>query len=263
MGFIRGGLGRVVVVGVVVCLGHVSRVAWAKEPVSLDSETKVDTPEKSDAELMYDAMKRSGQGSNNDAAIDRALARAQKDSEKERKALHQGLAARAWKDPFVDDVVVPVRTRRTARNDANELRLARAEAARARRATAMAQADAALARAETARVRADAARTEAVAARADAVAARQACVALPARDDGSRQNAALHRSYAAHVAAKRYPATGRTIPPSTDARRTITRAAMTVSTRSEELPSITATPPHPMGGIGSGIIIVPIPPPSD
>src|SRR5436190_736069 len=59
----------------------------------------------SEAELMYEAMKRSGRGSKNDAAIDRAIARAKTDSEKNRKALRMELAARAWHDPFVDDSV--------------------------------------------------------------------------------------------------------------------------------------------------------------
>ncbi|HEY4185438.1 MAG TPA: hypothetical protein VGP07_10235, partial [Polyangia bacterium] len=154
-------MGRVVFIGVVVCLWHATGVAWAKESLSPDSESKVegepnaDPPEKSDAELMYDAMKRSGQGSSNDAAIDRALARAQKDSEKNRKAMRQALVARSWKDPFADNVAVPVRSRRTAHNDTDELRAARAEAAKARRATAMARAEAALARAETAQARAN------------------------------------------------------------------------------------------------------------
>jgi hypothetical protein len=256
MGLNCGGSGRFVCAGLVMCLSQVTSVAWAKESVSYDNESKVDAPEKTDAELMYDAMKRSGQGSNNDAAIDRAIARAEKDSEKERKTLRQqGLAARTWKDPFVDDAAVVVRSRKTARNDAEALRMARAEASRAHRATAMARAEAALARAETARARADAARAEAVAARADAVAARQACVALPARDDGNRQ-ASLRRSYPVHVATKRYTGTARSMSPSEMAPRPVTRAALTVSTREDSAPTVVASAPRPM----SGIIVVPIPP---
>jgi len=261
MGFTWRAWGRVVLfVGVAAWSVHGGRPASAKESLSEDSTSKVDDADKTDAELMYEAMKKSGR-SDHDAAIDRAIARAEKDSEKERKALRtQSLAARVWKDPFVDDAAVPVRSRRTARNDADELRAARAEAARAKRATAMARAEAALARADAARARADAARTEAVAARADAVAARQACVALPsraARDDGQRQPAMRKavQPYVPRQAPKRYTVAARVSPPEEAPRRAVTPATLTVSTRTEVPPAPAQTRPN------SGFIIVPIPPP--
>lgn len=248
------------VIGVAAWFAHGGRAALAKESVSEGSASKVDS-EKTDAELMYDALKKSGRN-DHDAAIDRALARATQDSEKERKALRtQGLAARVWKDPFVDEAAVAVPARRTAHVDADELRSARAEAARARRATAMARAEAALARAETARARADAARAEAVAARADAVAARQACVGLPSRasrDDGPRQ-ASVRRSapsYVSRPAPKRYSVAARGSSPAVEAPApAVTPAALTVSTRT---PATVPAPSRPT----SGFIIVPIPPPA-
>jgi len=269
MGFTWRAWGRraALIIGVAAWAAHGDRVASAKESVSEDSASKVDS-EKTDSELMYEALKKSGRN-DHDAAIDRAIARAEKDSEKERKALRtQSLAARAWKDPFVDDGAASVPARRTARVEADELRAARAEAARARRATAMARAEAALARADAARARADAARTEAVAARADAVAARQACVALPSRgsssrgDDGSRQ-VSMHRStqpYAGRAAPKRYSVVGHSSPPAEAPARpapSVTPATLTVSTRTN-VPAPVAAPSRPT----SGFIIVPIPPPS-
>jgi len=266
MGFTWRAWGRVVlVIGGVAWATQGGRVAAAKESVSEDSASKV-ASDKTDAELMYDALKKSGRN-DHDAAIDRAIARAEKDSEKERKALRtQSLAARAWKDPFVDDGAAQVPARRTARVDADELRAARAEAARARRATAMARAEAALARADAARARADAARTEAVAARADAVAARQACVGLPARassrDDGSRQ-VSIRKPAPTYVVRtqKRYTVAGRSSPPveapAARSVNTVTPATLTVSTRTPA-PAPVAAPSRPT----SGFIIVPIPPPS-
>jgi len=263
MGFTWRAWGRAaLVIGVAAWAAHGGR-ASAKESMGDDGESKVDA-DKTDAELMYEALKKSGRN-DHDAAIDRAIARAQKDSDKERKALHtQAIAARVWKDPFVDDAAVPVTSRRSARADADELRAARAEAARAKRATAMARAEAALARAETARVRADAARVEAVAARADAVAARQACNALPSRvardrDDGSRQVSVRTRPaqpYVSHAAPKRYSVVGHGSPPAEAPARSVTPATLTVSTRTEApLPPVVAS-----ARPNSGIIIVPIPP---
>jgi len=267
MGFTWRAWGRAaLVIGVAAWAAHGDRAASAKESASEDTASKVDS-EKSDAELMYEALKKSGRN-DHDAAIDRAIARAERDSEKERKALRtQSLAARVWKDPFVDDAAVPVASRRTARVDADELRAARAEAARARRATAMARAEAALARAEAARARADAARTEAVAARADAVAARQACVGLPSRasssrDEGTHQ-ASMRRpaqSYAVRTAPKRYSVAGRSSSPPIEARPApaVTPATLTVSTRTPAPAAPVAAPSRPT----SGFIIVPIPPPA-
>ena len=263
MGFTWRAWGRAaLVIGVAAWAAQGGRSALAKGSASEDIGSKVDT-EKTDAELMYEALKKSGR-SDHDAAIDRALDRAQKDSDKERKALRtQALSARVWKDPFVDDAAVPVTSRRTARSDADELKAARAEAARARRATAMARAEAALARAETARVRADAARVEAVAARADAVAARQACNALPSRaprdrDDGPRQASmrkSVQPSYG-HTAPKRYTVVARNTPPVDAPARAVTPAALTVSTRAEPPAPPVVASARPT----SGFIIVPIPP---
>ena len=262
MGFTWRAWGRAaLVIGVVSSAAH-GGSALAKGASSEDEGSKVDS-EKTDAELMYEALKKSGRN-DHDAAIDRAIARAQTDSDKERKALRtQAMSARVWKDPFVDDAATPVTSRRSARNDGDELRAARAEAARARRATAMARAEAALARAEAARARADAAKVEAGAARADAVAARQACNALPSRssssrdrDDGTRQTSTRSKPAQPYVnhTPRRYTVAARSAPPEAPA-RTVTPATLTVSTRTEAPPPVVAA-----ARPNSGIIIVPIPP---
>src|SRR3569832_1378617 len=128
MGFTWRAWGRAaLVIGVVSSAAH-GGSALAKGASSEDEGSKVDS-EKTDAELMYEALKKSGRN-DHDAAIDRAIARAQPDSDKERKALRtQAMSARVWKDPIV------------------------AAAARAGRASARARAEAALARAEAARAR--------------------------------------------------------------------------------------------------------------
>lgn len=254
--------------------------------------TKVAPQAPSEAELMYEAMKRSGRGSKNDAAIDRAIARAERDSEKNRKALRMELAARSWRDPFVDDVGSEAagRPQRAAGSEA-ELGAARAEAARARketararaeadaakrdaarakaeaaRAEAVAQADAALARAEAARANADAARAEAKAALSDALAARASCGALTGPGEVRFRNA--HRtttlaSARTTPAPKRIPTMGgrARLASATESPNTLpAEAPPAVVDEVPKAPPPSAPPGGSTGNPSSGFIVVPIPP---
>jgi len=284
-----GIIGWVGVVGMGICF---ARTAWSREDVaSLQSgkQTARDEAESSrntagaatpsDSELMYEAMKRSGQTSTkNDEAIDRAVARAKKDSERERKALKM-MAARTWKDPFAEDPDKPIavpgavpRARRVARAADDNLRTARAETARARIDAASARAEAAVARAEAARAKADAARAradaahaEAVAARAEAVAARDACSAVALTGDATPAGTP-RRSRGARVVAGRLSAAssigkGRGGDDAGGVRRAPTPAVLTTTTAGTPV-SVPAAPPSPPSATSplTGIIVVPITP---
>ena len=276
---------RTAVLGVLACAWVAPTSAWAKEdPRSFDTGAKVAAQPPSEAEMMYEAMKRSGRGSKNDAAIDRAIERAQKDSEKNRKALRMELAARAWKDPFVDDSPGSGNNQRGSGGGDDEIGAARADAARARKETARARADAAVARREASRAksdaarveaeaiaqadaalaRAEAARVEAAAARTDALAARASCAALP----GPGQRSPAHKMFVSHSApAKRFPSMGR----ARLASATVSRPAQPVEAPPppalppavEDLPkpALATTSGTPTGPAPTGFIVVPIPPP--
>src|SRR3569832_2451154 len=115
MGFTWRAWGRAaLVIGVVSSAAH-GGAALAKGASSEDEGSKVDS-EKTDAELMYEALKKSGRN-DHDATIDRAIARAQTDSDKERKALRtQAMAARGGGGPGGDGAAAPGAARRAARN---------------------------------------------------------------------------------------------------------------------------------------------------
>lgn len=278
--------GWALLMGVMAWGGMAPTYAWAKEgPQGFNDGSKVGTEPPSEAELMYEAMKRSGR-SKNDAAIDRAIARAKTDSEKNRKALRMELAARAWRDPFVDDGdrVALAESQRSAGSSGEELETARAEAARARKETAraraeaaaarreaarakteaarteaVAQADAALARAEAARANADAARAEAKAARSDALAARASCSAL----SGPR----VHRPTTTLASAQSSTASPKRIPTMGRARlasATVSRATQPAEAPPPVVDDVPKLPPPsaPAASTGNpgGFIVVPIPP---
>jgi hypothetical protein len=268
-------------------LGSGPASAWAREvPQSFDNGAKVASEPPSEAELMYEAMKRSGRGGKNDAAIDRAIARAQKDSEKNRKALRMELAARSWKDPFVDegDRSSVTDSARSGGGD-DEVLSARAETARARKETARAKAEAAAARREAARIKADAARTEAVAqadaalaraeaARANAVAAKAEAAAALSDAQAARASCGALRSGDGYRAvhrplASRSPAAPKRFPP-TMGRARLASATVSRTTQPAEAPppavdDIPKAPPPsaPVNGAPAttgGFIVVPIPP---
>jgi hypothetical protein len=136
-----------------------------------DASTK---PERSETDLMLEALVRSDGESPNAKRIDRAVAQAKADAKRDQIA-----PTTVWKDPFAEDPTrpIPVRGRfRSNETKTKELAVVRRELARARAETAVAQADAARAKADAAKAEANAALAQAVAAKHEAVAARAACV---------------------------------------------------------------------------------------
>src|SRR5207247_1706199 len=73
----------------------------ARPAAARSDDAQVEAASESDADLMYKAMKRSRHESKDDAAIDRALARARSDSERRKQAMRASAGA-AWRDPFAD-----------------------------------------------------------------------------------------------------------------------------------------------------------------
>jgi hypothetical protein len=151
-----------------------------------DASTK---PERSETDLMLEALVRSDGESPNAKRIDRAVAQAKADAKRDQIA-----PTSVWKDPFAEDPTrpIPVRGRfRSNETKTKELAVVRRELARARAETAVAQADAARAKADAAKAEANAALAQAVAAKHEAVAARAACVDPSA---GKRAMSSLVRS---------------------------------------------------------------------
>jgi hypothetical protein len=145
--------------------------------------------ERSETELMLEALVRSDGESPNARRIDRAVAQAKADARRDQIA-----PTTVWKDPFAEDPTrpIPVRGRfRSNETKVKELAVVRRELARARAETAVAQADAARAKADAAKAEANAALAQAVAAKHEAVAARAACVDPSA---GKRAMSSLVRS---------------------------------------------------------------------
>jgi hypothetical protein len=139
------------------------------------------TGERTEADLMFDAINASrGETPNAGRIADvvaEASAEARRKADESRKKA-RATVARYWKDPWSDDPhrAIPVRPRvsnATTTTTMSALTSARREAARARAETASARADAAVARADAARAKAEVARAEASAAHADALAAKQ------------------------------------------------------------------------------------------
>jgi hypothetical protein len=159
---------------------------------------KVQAPskgERSETDLMLEALVRADGESPNAKRIDRAVAQAKADARRDQIA-----PATVWKDPFADDptrpIPVPARLR-SSETKARELSVVRRELARARAETAVAQADAARAKADAAKAEASAALAQAVAARHEAVAARAACVD-PGPGGGKRVSAYVRPEPRAH-----------------------------------------------------------------
>jgi hypothetical protein len=155
-------------------------------PTADGSTTKT---ERSETDLMLEALVRSDGESPNAKRIDRAVAQAKADAKRDQIA-----PTTVWKDPFAEDPTrpIPVRGRyRSNETKTKELAVVRRELARARAETAVAQADAARAKADAAKAEANAALAQAVAAKHEAVAARAACVDPSA---GKRAPSTLVRS---------------------------------------------------------------------
>jgi trimeric autotransporter adhesin len=164
--------------------------------------------QRTDTELMFDAVNKWRGESPSSAKIERISAEARADARAEAKRQKALLSvAPIWKDPFAEDPDRPIPVRMNMSKQ-KELVVARRELARARADAASAQADAAKARADAAKANANAARTEAmaalaqaVAAKHEAVAARNACGAEPERHGSAARAAASAASAASSQSA--------------------------------------------------------------
>jgi hypothetical protein len=154
----------------VIVLANAPR-AMARKPMSEEAQRKqlldqlaaasADIPpeEKTDADLMYAAMRQWRGEPRGSGAVDKALAQSKADIRHDRKALEERVHEMFWKDPFSSEVV-PVR-----KHDRDLLRDHAARAARASGAAAAEEidrlrSDLATVRAENARLRAELARAE-------------------------------------------------------------------------------------------------------
>jgi hypothetical protein len=161
-----------IVLGSVVAASAVAPRAFArKPPLSEEAQRRalleqlaaasaeIPAQEKTDADLMYEAMRQWRGEPRGSAAVDKVLAQSKSDIRHERKELADRVRESFWKDPFSSEVV-PVRK--------EDRDLLHAHAARAARARGEANADEvarlrdalATARAENARLRAELSRLE-------------------------------------------------------------------------------------------------------
>jgi hypothetical protein len=143
------------------------------------ASAEVAPEERTDADLMYEAMRQWHGEPRGSAAVDRALAQSKKDIGLDRKQIAEKVRKMFWKDPFSDEVV-PVKK---ADRD-----LLRAHAARESRVrddaredeVARLRAEVAATRAENARLRSELARNDEGASSSETVVAQTEC-ALPSR----------------------------------------------------------------------------------
>jgi len=210
--------------------------------------------EKTEADLMYEAMLRWNGQPKGSAAIDRLVAQSGKDAERAKRATQERIRQMFWRDPFSDDNrVVPVRARDRA--------LLAAYSQKPRRTAAYGGSDA-----EVSRLRAEleAARADAEAARADATRIRERAEAAMSTDragcfpdESSRDSDTVvkrvrhraTRSYTRHRSLSAQPPV-------------VAVAPAPVPVRVETPTPASTKPPWTTGG-PSGIIITPLesPPP--
>ena len=160
-----------IVLGSVLAASVVSPRAFARKPVSEEAQRRVlleqlaaasaEIPpqEKTDADLMYEAMRQWRGEPRGSDAVDKVLAQSKSDIRHERKELVDRVRESFWKDPFSSEVV-PVR-----KEDRDLLRAHAARAARARGQAsddeiARLRADLATVRAENAHLRSELTRLE-------------------------------------------------------------------------------------------------------
>lgn len=145
--------------------------AFARKPVSEETQRRalldqlaaasaeIPPEEKTDADLMYQAMRQWRGEPRGSAAVDKALEQSKSDIRHDRKALEERVRSMFWKDPFSAEVV-PVRKkdRELLRDHAARVAAARGEASADE--IARLRADLATVRAENSRLRAELARAE-------------------------------------------------------------------------------------------------------
>ncbi len=143
------------------------------------ASAEVAPEERTDADLMYEAMRQWHGDPRGSAAVDRALAQSKKDIGLDRKQIAEKVRRLFWKDPFSDEVV-PV-----SKSDRDLLRAHAARESRVRDdaredEVARLRAEVAATRAENARLRSELARTDEGASSSETVVAQTEC-ALPSR----------------------------------------------------------------------------------
>jgi hypothetical protein len=204
--------------------------------------------EKTDADLMYEAMVRWNGEPAGSAAIDRLLVQSGKDAERAKRATQERIRAMFWRDPFSDDPhrLIPVR------QQDRELLASYGQKPRRRGAAAGGDSEVSRLRAELAAARADA-----EAARAEAARVRgQTESAMTTEKAGCYADESANVSVAKRVRRRssRAQSRHRSQPPP---------VAVAAAPAREEKPTPTSTrPPWTVGG-PNGIIVVPLesPPP--
>jgi hypothetical protein len=140
------------------------------------ASSEVAPEERTDADLMYEAMRQWHGEPRGSAAVDRALAQSKKDIRLDRKQVEEKVRKMFWKDPFSDEVV-PI-----AKSDRDLLRAHAARESRVRDdaredEVARLRAEVAAARAENARLRSELAHADQGAGTSESVVAQTECAA--------------------------------------------------------------------------------------
>ena len=140
------------------------------------ASAEVAPQERTDADLMYEAMRQWHGEPRGSAAVDRALAQSKKDIRLDRKQIEEKVRRMFWKDPFSDEVV-PV-----AKSDRDLLRAHAARESRVRDdgredEVARLRAEVSAARAENARLRSELARADEGGSSSQTVVAQTECAA--------------------------------------------------------------------------------------
>ena len=184
-------------VAVTVGLSAAGSPARARKPMSEETQRRallgqlaaasaeVAPQERTDADLMYEAMRQWHGEPRGSAAVDRALAQSKKDIRLDRKQIEEKVRKMFWKDPFSDEVV-PV-----AKSDRDLLRAHAARESRVRDdaredEVARLRAEVSAARAENARLRAELARADEGGSSSETVVAQTEC-ARPQPTSSRRQ----------------------------------------------------------------------------
>jgi hypothetical protein len=160
-----------IAVGLGVVVSAFAPRAEARKPVSEEAQrrallqqlaaasSEIPAEEKTDADLMYAAMRQWRGEPRESAAVDKALADSKVDIRHDRKTIEERVRSMFWKDPFSSEVV-PVQKHDRDLLRAHAARVARARGDVGEEELARLRADLATARSENARLRADLARAE-------------------------------------------------------------------------------------------------------
>jgi hypothetical protein len=224
---------------------------------------EVEPEERTEADLMYEAMLRWNGEPPGSAAIDRALAQSKQAAAKSKRATMEKVRSMFWKDPFSDDPgkLVPIRqedrdllaqyNRGRQRSEVRQSRQAREprdEMSRLRAELAEAREEAAAARAESARMR----------HRGDDPWDAQSCVAdTSGRTEVRKRRRSTGDSVRSHRAERTQIVLASTAPV-----RSERHQARVAPPAPPAPPLVSLPPPVPTAPPATGIIITPLPSPS-